>query len=127
MKRPTLASILFVALPAIVLAQAATIERQATAKSDTNINAAIFAEFDENACNPGPLPIVRLLTPPTHGNVTMAQVNLHADRKCAGMDVPAWIAIYRSNKGFIGEDSFTVELKNAEGKTQIQKTTVTVK
>ena len=127
MKRPTLASIFFVAAPAIVLAQTATIERQATAKSNTNSTAGIFAEFDPNGCTPGPLPIVRLLSPPTHGNVTMMQVNLHADRKCAGMDVPAWIAIYRSNKDFIGEDSFSVELKNAEGQIQIQKTTVTVK
>src|SRR5262245_30149020 len=127
MKRPTLASIFLVAMPAIVLAQTATIERQATAKPDTNSVAGIFAEFDVGGCNAGPLPRVRLLTPPTHGNVTMTQVNLHADRKCAGMDVPAWMAIYRSNKDFIGEDSFAVELISAEGKIQIQNTTVTVK
>jgi hypothetical protein len=127
MKRSTLASIFLAALPAIVPAQTATIERQVIAKPDTNSVAGIFAEFDAGGCNAGPLPTVRLLMQPTHGEVTMMQGNLRANTKCAGMDVPAWIAIYRSNKDFIGEDSFAVELKNAEGKIQIQKTTVTVK
>jgi hypothetical protein len=127
MKQPILASLFLVALPAIVLAQTGTIERQVTAKPDTNTVAGIFAEFDAGSCKAGPLPTMRLLVPPTHGNVTMIEGNLRANTQCAGMDVPAWIATYRSNKDFIGEDSFAVELKNAEGITQIQKINVTVK
>src|SRR5262245_10960523 len=87
MKRSALASTFLVVLPAIGLGQTATIERQVTAKPDTNSIAGIFTEIQED-CTAGPLPTLRLLTQPAHGNVTMTQGNLHASKKCAGMDVP---------------------------------------
>lgn len=42
------------------------------------------------------------------------------------MEVPAFIAIYRSAKDFIGEDNFTLEVTGASGKFQLQRITVTV-
>jgi len=132
MKRPTLASIcfllaLFLVLPAIALAQAPTVERKVKGKPDTNINAGIFTTLRQD-CTAGPLPVVRLVTPPTHGNVTMKQGRLRATniKQCLGMEVPAFIAIYRSAKDFIGEDNFTLEVTGAGGKTQLQRITVTV-
>ena len=132
MKRPTLASIcfllaLFLVLPAIALAQAPTVERKVKGKPDTNINAGIFTALRQD-CTAGPLPVVRLVTPPTHGNVTMKQGRLRATniKQCLGMEVPAFIAIYRSAKDFIGEDNFTLEVTGAGGKTQLQRITVTV-
>ena len=128
MKWAILASIcLLLALPPVAMGQAQTTERQVKGKSDTNINAGIFTSVRPD-CTAGPLPVIRLVTPPAHGNVTMKEGRLRATnlKQCLGMEVPAFIAIYRSAKDFIGEDNFILEVKGAGGKTQIQRITVTV-
>jgi hypothetical protein len=128
MKWLTLASICFLLmLSANALAQTQTIERQLKGKPDTNINAGIFATIRHN-CTAGPLPAVRLVTPPEHGKVTVKQGKLRATnvKQCLGVELPAFIAIYRSAQDFIGQDNFTLEVTGAEGKTQVQRITVTV-
>ena len=101
--------------------------RQVKGKPDTNINAGIFTTVRQD-CTAGPLPVVRLVTPPAHGKVTMKQGKLRATniKQCLGMEVPAFVAIYRSAKDFIGQDNFTIEVTGAGGKTQVQRITVTI-
>ena len=133
MKRLTLASICFLlALPTFASAQTQTIERpvierQVKGKPDTNINAGIFTTLRRD-CTAGPLPVVRLVTPPAHGKVTVKQGKLRATnlKQCLGTELPAFIAIYRSAQDFIGQDLFTLEVIGAGGKSQIQRITVTV-
>jgi hypothetical protein len=128
MKRPTLAVISFsLMLPTLAFAQAPTIERQVKGKPDTNINVGIFATVRHN-CTAGPLPAVRLVTPPAHGQVTVKQGKLQATnlKQCLALELPAFIAIYRSAQDFIGQDTFTLEVTGAEGKAQLQRVTVTV-
>ena len=129
MKWPTtLASIcISLALPAFAFGQTPTIDRQVKGKPDTNINAGIFTSIKRD-CTAGPLPVVRLVTPPAHGKVTVKQGRLRATnlKQCLGTDLPAFIAIYRSAQDFIGQDLFTLEVIGAEGKSQIQRITVTV-
>ena len=128
MKWATLASICFLlALPAFALGQTPTIERQVRGKPDTNINAGIFVTIRKD-CTAGPLPVVRLMTPPAHGKVTVKQGNLRMTnlKQCLGMELPAFVAIYRSAQDFIGQDTFTIEVIGAGGKAQIQRITVTV-
>jgi hypothetical protein len=114
-------------LPAFAFGQTPTIDRQVKGKPDTNINAGIFTSIKRD-CTAGPLPVVRLVTPPAHGKVTVKQGRLRATnlKQCLGMDLPAFIAIYRSAQDFIGQDLFTLEVIGAEGKSQIQRITVTV-
>jgi hypothetical protein len=111
----------------IAMGQAQMTERQVKGKPDTNINAGIFTSVRPD-CTAGPLPVIRLVTPPAHGNVTMKEGRLRATnlKQCLGLEVPAFIAIYRSAKDFIGEDNFILEVKGVGGKTQIQRITVTV-
>jgi hypothetical protein len=128
MKRRILAWIvLLLALPAVVHAQTSTIERQVKGTSNANINAGIFASIRRD-CTAGPLPVVRLLSPPAHGKVTVKQGRLRATnmKQCLGMELPAFVAIYRSVPDFIGQDNFTLELIDVGGKAQIQQITVTV-
>ena len=128
MKWPISASIcILLASSPIALGQTQTIERQVKGKPDTNINAGIFATI-RNDCTSGPLPAVRLLTPPAHGKVIVKQGRLRATnlKQCLGLDLPAFVAIYRSTHDFIGQDIFTLEVIGAEGKSQIQRITVTV-
>jgi hypothetical protein len=116
-----------IALLTFAWAQMQTIERQIKGKPDANINAGVFTTI-RNDCTAGPLPVVRLMTPPAQGKVTVRQGRLRATnlKQCLGTDVPAFIAIYRSAQDFIGQDMFTLEVIGAEGKSQIQRITVTV-
>ncbi len=128
MKWLNLASICFLlALPAFARAQTSTLERQVKGKPDTNINAGIFVTVRRD-CTAGPLPVVRLVTPPAHGKVTVKQGRLRATniKQCLGMELPAFVAIYRSVHDFIGQDVFTLEVIGTGGKSQIQRVTVTV-
>lgn len=128
MKWPTLTSVCFLfVVPTLALGQAPMIERQVKGKPDTNINAGIFTTI-RNDCTSGPLPAVRLLTAPAHGKVTVKQGRLRATniKQCLGLELPAFIAIYRSAQDFIGQDTFTLEVIGAGGKSQIQRVTVTV-
>jgi hypothetical protein len=128
MKWPGLAFLCFLlTLPAFAFGQTPTIERQVKGKPDTNINAGIFTTLHQD-CTAGPLPVVRLLTPPAHGKVTVKQGRLRATnlKQCLGLELPAFVAFYRSAQDFIGQDIFTLEVIGAGGKSQIQRITVTV-
>src|SRR6185295_2416673 len=132
MRSRLLASVCFLLLQfALAFAQepnqAPTVERQIKGKPDTNINAGIFTSVRPD-CTAGPLPVIRLVTPPAHGKVTMKQGRLRATnlKQCLGVEVPAFIAIYRSAKDFVGDDNFTLEVIGSSGKSQIQQIKVTV-
>lgn len=128
MKWPTLTSVCFLfVVPTLALGQTPMIERQVKGKPDTNINAGIFTTI-RNDCTSGPLPAVRLLTAPAHGKVTVKQGRLRATniKQCLGLELPAFVAIYRSAQDFIGQDTFTLEVIGAGGKSQIQRVTVTI-
>jgi hypothetical protein len=118
---------LLLALPVSAHGQTPTLERQVRGKPDSNINAGIFTTIRKD-CTAGPLPAVRLVAPPAHGKVTVKQGRLRATnlKQCLGLDLPAFVAIYRSIPDFIGQDVFTLEVSGAEGKSQIQRITVTI-
>ena len=118
---------LLLALPILAAAQEATVQREVKGKPDTNINAGIFATIRKD-CTAGPLPAVRLVTPPAHGKVTVKQGKLRATnvKNCLGMELPAFVAIYRSARDFVGQDRFTLEVVGSNGKTQVHQVTVTV-
>lgn len=117
----------FFAVAGLAFGQTSTIERQVKGKPDTNINAGIFVTVRHD-CTAGPLPVIRLLTPPAHGKVTVKQGRLRATnlKECLGMDLPAFVAIYRSAHNFTGQDQFSLEVIGAGGKMQIQRITVTL-
>jgi hypothetical protein len=130
MKWRTLAMLgLLLGVPALAFAQqqGAVQQREVKGKPDTDINAGIFATIRKD-CTAGPLPAVRLVTPPAHGKVTVKQGKLRATnvKNCLGMELPAFVAIYRSTRDFIGQDRFMLEVTGSNGKTQLQQVTVTV-
>jgi len=128
MKWLRLLSITFLlAASPIVFGQEPTIERQFKGKPDTNINVGFFTTIKPD-CTAGPLPVIRLITPPAHGKVTVARGRLQATnlKQCLGADLPAFVALYRSAPDYIGQDSFTIEVVGANGKKQLQQITVTL-
>ena len=119
-------SCILLGLPAAAFGQQ-TIERQYKTKPDTNINVGIFTSIHKD-CTAAPLPVVRLISPPAHGKITVKQGRLRATnlKECLGAELPAFVAIYRSVGDFIGQDVFTLEVIGAGGKAQFQRITVTV-
>ena len=114
-------------LPTVVLGQSQTIERQYKGSPDTNINVGVFTSIHKD-CTAAPLPTIRLINPPAHGKITLKQGRLRATnlKQCLGADLPAFLAIYRSARDFIGQDVFMLEVIGSAGKPQYQKITVTV-
>ena len=108
-------------------AQTKELERHYTVKTDASTNVGIFASIRKN-CTAGPLPAIRLVSQPQHGKLTVKKGRLSAQNlgHCLSADVPALIALYRPHVGFLGRDSFTIEVTGADSKSQMQKITVDV-
>ncbi len=58
--------------------------------------------------------------------VKSAKIKATNYKACLALEVPAYIAFYKSPADFIGNDVMTIEVKFAGGRTEIQKITVNV-
>ncbi len=125
--RILLSFFMIAAFSGVCIAQNQVIQRQYKAKPQTDINVGIFSSVTKN-CTAAPLPAIRVISPPAHGKVTVKQARLRATniKQCLAVDVPAFVAYYRSEKDFLGQDTFTLEVVGANGQPQDQVITVTV-
>ncbi|WP_246787712.1 hypothetical protein [Bradyrhizobium sp. CCBAU 53421] len=104
-----------------------TVERQvqALANRDTQIGLYLNVLPD---CTSGPLPTIRLVSPPTAGKVVVKSAKAKATnyKACLALEVPAYVAFYKAPPEFLGDDALTLEVKYQGGRTEIQKITVKV-
>ena len=104
-----------------------TVERSVKAlpNKDTQIGVYINVQPD---CTSGPLPTIRLVSPPASGKVVVKSAKIKATnyKACLALEVPAYVAFYKSPPEFAGDDVMTIEVKFAGGRTEIQKITVNV-
>jgi hypothetical protein len=79
-------------------------------------------------CTSGPLPTIRLASPPANGKVIVKNAKAKATnyKACLALEVPAYVAFYKSPPDFLGQDVLTIEVRYAGGRTEIQKITVDV-
>src|SRR6476661_8361438 len=79
-------------------------------------------------CTSGPLPTIRLASPPASGKVVVKTAKVKATnyKACLALEVPAYVAFYKSPPEFVGDDVLTIEVKYLGGRTEIQKITVNV-
>jgi hypothetical protein len=108
-------------------AQTQIVERsvKAVPNKDTQIGVYLNVLPD---CTSGPLPTIRLATPPASGKVVVKTANVKATnyRACLALEVPAYVAFYKSPPEFLGNEVLTIEVKYPGGRTEIQKITVNV-
>lgn len=119
--------VLFV-LPAIGMAQSpTTVERSAQGLSARDIRIGVYLNVQPD-CTSGTLPAVRLITPPENGtvNVKRGKVTATNYKQCMALEVPGFIAFYRSKADFVGTDTVTIEVKYPQGRTEVQRITVKV-
>ena len=108
-------------------AQTQTVERsvKAVPNKDTQIGVYLNVLPD---CSSGPLPTIRLATPPASGKVVVKTAKVKATnyKACLALEVPAYVAFYKSPPEFLGNDVLIIEVKYPGGRTEIQKITVNV-
>lgn len=107
--------------------QSRTVERtvKSVPNKDTQIGVYLNVQPD---CSSGPLPTIRLVGPPASGKVMVKNAKVKATnyKACLALEVPAYIAFYKSPPDFVGNDVMTIEIRFAGGRTEIQKITVNV-
>jgi hypothetical protein len=107
--------------------QTQTVERAAKGQPGKDIQVGIYLNVQPD-CTSGPLPTIRLLKPPEHGKVAVKKAKLSATnyKQCLALEVPGFIAFYRSAADFVGSDVILLEVKYQGGRVELQKITVTV-
>jgi hypothetical protein len=108
-------------------AQTQIVERSFKAVPNKDIQIGVYLNVLPD-CTSGPLPTIRLATPPASGKVVVKTANVKATnyRACLALEVPAYVAFYKSPPEFLGNDVLTIEVKYPGGRTEIQKITVNV-
>lgn len=126
----TLGGLIGCAVPVAALAQqppATTVERNAKGQTAKNIQVGLYINVRPD-CTSGPLPTIRLVNPPANGTLTIrrGKVNATNYKQCLALEVPGFVALYKSKADFTGTDVATVEVKYPQGRTEIQRITIAV-
>jgi len=121
------AFILTFGLVTTAIAQDAIVQKEVKGKSGQVIRIAVFANVLPD-CTGGPLPTVRLVTPPEHGTVIVKKAKLNATnvKQCLALEVPALVAFYKPASDFAGTDTAVLEIKSAQGSGRLQRYSITV-
>ena len=128
MKAVGLALVMFVVgFCALAWAQDKTVDRTAQGQAGKNVRVGVYVNVQPD-CTSGPLPTIRLSTAPAHGKVTVrkAKVGTTNYKQCLALEVTGYVAFYKSEPDFSGNDTFVLEVKFPGGRTETQRFTVTI-
>jgi hypothetical protein len=128
MKRQFVAiALIALATPSMAQSPLATVERSIKALPNKDTQIGLYLNVRED-CTSGPLPTLRLISPPKSGKVVVKTAKVKATnyKACLALEVPAYIAFYKSAPDFSGADVMSVEVSYPAGRTEIQKITVNV-
>jgi hypothetical protein len=108
-------------------AQDDVIERQLKAAPGRDVRAGVFTDIRPD-CTSGPLPAIRLATPPAHGSVTVKRGTLKATniKQCLAIEVPAFVAFYHASADYSGADDFELEIGLPNGHKRRERVHVMV-
>ena len=122
-----IAAMFFLAGTLAAYAQEDVIERQLKAAPGRDVRAGVFTDIRPD-CTPGPLPAIRLATPPAHGNVVVKRGTLKATniKQCLAIEVPAFVAFYHAAADYSGADDFELEISSPNGHKRRERVHVTV-
>jgi hypothetical protein len=120
-------TVLVAACVASASAQVQNVNRVASGKPNTDIRVGVYVHVRAD-CTSGQLPSIQLTSPPKNGKVIVkeATVKVTNFKQCLALEVPAFIAFYRSRADYVGVDVLTLEIKFPGGKTEVQQISVTV-
>jgi hypothetical protein len=80
-------------------------------------------------CTSGPLPTVRVVTPPKHGELNVRSGKLKVGRisRCPKLEATAQGVFYKPNSTYKGTDEVSYEVKSASGKVENHTVKINVK
>jgi hypothetical protein len=109
------------------LAQSQIVDRTANGSPGKDIRVGVYVNVKPD-CTSGPLPSIQLISAPENGKVTVKQGKVTATnyKQCLAIEVPGFIAFYRSRPEFMGVDVLTLEVKFPGGRTELQRISITV-
>ena len=112
---------------AVAETQVRVVERAAKGPAGRDIRVGVYVNVLPD-CSSGPLPSIRLSAEPQNGKVVVKRAKVSATnyKKCLALQVPAFVALYRSKPDFGGIDRMTIEVKYPNGRTEIQNIKVQV-
>src|SRR5262245_33138748 len=104
-----------------------TVDRTVQGKAGKDVRVGVYVNVRDD-CTSGPLPTIRLSAPPAHGRVTVKKAKVSATnyKQCLALEVTGFVAFYRSQPDFSGNDVFALEVKYPRGRTETQRFTVTI-
>src|SRR5262249_5196331 len=107
---------------------AETVENTVQGETGKDIRVGVYVNIQPD-CSSGPLPTIRLVEPPAHGKVTVKKGNVNATnyKQCLALSVPAYVAFYRSERDFSGNDTVLIEVRYSGGKQELQHIVITVR
>jgi len=124
----TRALVLAVALGAAGSAAAqTTVTRSETVPAGKSARLVIVPNLKKD-CSTGPMPEIRVTTPPKFGSlITKAgKLKTPAKYRCPNKDTEAQAIFYQGNAGYTGPDTVVVEIKNSDGEIEKRDIRVTV-
>jgi hypothetical protein len=128
LSRYWIATAAFLCLSVLVArAQGNVAEREIKAAPGREVRVGIYTDIRQD-CTSGPLPAIRLVTPPAHGTVSVRRGMLKATnfKQCLAAEVPAFVAFYRAVAEFTGADEFALEIGWPQGRKELQHFRVNV-
>jgi hypothetical protein len=103
------------------------IYRSADAVSGKAVRLGLYEDVSKE-CAPGPLPEVKVITPPKHGSFTVrsGKTKAGALKRCPKLEVPAQGVYYQANANYTGTDEVAYEVKRGDRPTQSVTVKITV-
>lgn len=113
------------ALPAA--AQENKVYRSTEAVTGKSVRLGVYANVSKE-CTTGPLPEVKVVTPPKHGSLAVRTGNLKPGvvPRCPNLEIPAQGVFYQSNAKYTGADEVAYEVKHQNGRVQSLSVKITV-
>jgi hypothetical protein len=124
---PPLACVVFL-FGTAALAQTNNAHRSAEAVAGKPLRLGTYGNVQKD-CTSGPLPTVRVLTPPKHGELNVRSGTLRAGRitRCPNLRATAQGVFYQANPKYSGTDEVSFEVRAASGKVETHTVRIEVK
>ena len=108
-------------------AQDDVVEGELKASPGRDVRVGVFTAIRPD-CTSGPLPAIRLATPPARGSVNVKRGTLKATniKQCLAIEVPAFVAFYRASADYSGADDFELEISSPNGHKRRERIHMTV-
>ncbi|KQT46628.1 4-aminobutyrate aminotransferase [Methylobacterium sp. Leaf456] len=104
-----------------------TVTRSETVPAGKSARLVIVPNLKKD-CSTGPMPEIRVVTPPKFGSLITkgGKLKTPAKYRCPNKDAEAQGIFYQANAGYTGSDTVVVEIKNSDGEIEKRDIRITV-